>query len=142
MKVAIDTSVLVAAVVAAHPKHAVARPWLAAGADRERIVCWHGYAETWSVLTAMPLEPRLSGESARTVLERLRRNVRFVAPTQRSYLAAAERCAARGLRSGAIFDALHLVVAEHADAEQLITFNLREFERLSEPTSPAIVAPG
>lgn len=34
-----------------------------------------------------------------------------------SYLAATERCASRGLKSGVVYDALHLVEAERADAD-------------------------
>jgi hypothetical protein len=36
-----------------------------------------------------------------------------------------------GLRSGAIFDALHLVAAERAEVDALLTFNLKDFLRFS-----------
>lgn len=141
MKVALDTSVLVAAVVEAHPQHARASWWLRTRKKIERVASWHAYAEAWAVLTALPLEPRISGDVASAVLERLRRAVAFVVPRTTTYPMAAARCNARALRSGAIYDALHLVTAEAERADLLLTFNVEDFTRLAEPDGPRIVAP-
>jgi predicted nucleic acid-binding protein len=137
---ALDTSVLVAALTRAHPHHARARWWLD-GPKQARVASFHAYAETWATLTAMPLEPRVTGEVAQTVLERLRSTVRFVAPRTRTYVEAAKRCAGRGVRSGAIYDALHLITAEQESADVFATFNERDFARLAEPDGPRIVVP-
>jgi hypothetical protein len=45
------------------------------------------------------------------------------------------------LRSGAVYDALHLVTAEVEAAELFLTFHIEDFTRLSEPGGPRIVAP-
>lgn len=140
MKVALEASVLVAAVVEDHPHHGRAVWWLRTRTAR-RIACWHAYAETWAVLTNLPIEPRVSSAVARAILERLRRSVDFVAARPASYTTAVERCAARGLRSGAVYDALHLVTAEREAADLLLTFNERDFTRLAEPDGPRILAP-
>jgi predicted nucleic acid-binding protein len=141
VKVALDTSVIVAAVIEEHPHHARARWWLRTRRSLERIASWHAYAEAWAVLTALPIEPRVSGEVAAAVLERLRHSLRFVAPRATTYPLAVGRCNARGLRSGAVYDALHLVSAETETAELFLTFNVEDFTRLSEPHGPRIVAP-
>jgi predicted nucleic acid-binding protein len=141
MKVAIDTSVLVAALVEAHPHHTRAVWWLQNRSRLERVASWHAYAETWAVLTALPIEPRVSGEVAAAVLERARRSVAFVGARSATYPSAVARCSARGLRSGAVYDALHLVVAEAEGAKLFLTFNVDDFVRLAEPNSPRIVAP-
>lgn len=141
MKVAFDTSVLVAAVVEAHPHHARASWWLRTRRKLDRVAAWHAYAETWAVLTALPIEPRISGQVAAAVLDRVRRVVGFVAPRSTTYPAAAARCSARALRSGAIYDALHLVSAEAERADLLLTFNGDDFVRLAEPDGPRILAP-
>lgn len=141
MKAALDTSVIIAGVIGDHPHHARARWWLRARRNLERIASWHAYAEAWAVLTALPIEPRVSGEVATAVLDRLRRSIRFVAPRTTTYPAAAGRCNARGLRSGAIYDALHLVTAEAEAADVFLTFNVDDFSRLSEPNGPRIAAP-
>ena len=141
MKVALDTSVIVAGVVEAHPQHTRARWWLRARRHLDRVASWHAYAEAWAVLTALPIEPRVSGEVAAAVLERVRHATRFVGPRAATYPAAISRCTARGLRSGAIYDALHLVTAEQEGAELFLTFNVEDFTRLAEPAGPRIVAP-
>jgi predicted nucleic acid-binding protein len=141
MRVALDTSVLVAGLVAAHPHHARATWWLRRPAGTEPVASWHAYAEAWAVLTALPMEPRLTGDVAAAVLDRLARFVRFVAPTAGTYEAAVSRCNARSLRSGAVYDALHLVTAEGEGAELLLTFNVDDFARMSEPDGPRILAP-
>ena len=141
MKVGFDTSVIVAAVVEGHPHHARANWWLRTRQKMERIAGWHAYAEAWAVLTALPIEPRVTGEVAAAVLDRLARSLGFVSPRRSTYPSAVARCNARGLRSGAVYDALHLVTAEAEAAELFLTFNVEDFLRLAEPDGPRIVAP-
>ncbi|MBI2894367.1 MAG: PIN domain-containing protein [Deltaproteobacteria bacterium] len=141
MKVAFDTSVIVPSVVEGHPQHARAAFWFRDRRGLVRIASWHAYAESWAVLTALPIEPRVSGEVAAAVLERLRRSVSFVPPRGSVYTAAVARCCSRGARSGAVYDALHLVTAESEDAELFLTFNVDDFRRLAEPDGPRILAP-
>jgi predicted nucleic acid-binding protein len=141
VKVAFDTSVIVAAVLEEHPHHVRAIWWLRPRRKIERIASWHAYAETWAVLTALPIEPRVSGEVAAAVLERLGRSIGFLAARSATYAAAVARCNARGLRSGAVYDALHLVTAEGEGVELFLTFNVEDFTRLAEPAGPRIVAP-
>jgi predicted nucleic acid-binding protein len=141
VKAAFDTSVLVAALVEKHPHHRRAIWWLQGRRKLERIAAWHAYAESWAVLTALPIEPRVSGEVAAAVLHRLRRSVTFVAAGSDAYPTAVARCSARGLRSGAVYDALHLVTAEIERATLFLTFNVEDFARLAEPGGPRIVAP-
>jgi len=57
------------------------------------------------------------------------------------YPAAVRRCAARGLRSDAVYDALHLVTTDAASADVFLTFDVDDFLRLSEPGGPSIVVP-
>ena len=141
MKVAFDTSVIVAALIEDHPHHARASWWLRARRKLDRVASWHAYAEVWAVLTALPMEPRVTGEVAAAVLARARRSVSFVAPRSTTYPTAVARCNARALRSGAVYDALHLVTAEGESADLFLTFNVDDFTRLAEPGGPRIVAP-
>ena len=140
-KLAFDTSVLVAALVEDHPDHSRAAAWLREPKSVARIASAHAFAETWAVLTAMPIEPRISGQVALTALQRLGKIVSFVPPEKTTHAAAAARCSNLGLRSGAIYDALHLVCAESEHATCLLTFNERDFTRLAEASSPRIVVP-
>lgn len=143
MKVAFDTSVLVAGVHRAHPHHARAIVWIDAVAEERMtgLVTWHALAELWSVLTRMPGSARTSPAQAWQVARRVRDvfDVRSLEPV--AYDEGLQRCSDRGLSSGVIFDALHLVAAEHAGADALVTFNGADFLRLTAPSSPRIAIP-
>jgi predicted nucleic acid-binding protein len=140
---AFDTSVLVAALVEPHPFHRRALRWVeavAAGRARGR-TSWHAAAETWSVLTRLPLEPAISPAVAEIAIERLLQKIEAVEIDGETYRLAMRRCSERGVRSGAMFDAVHLVAAERSRADALVTFNPADFERLVGEASPRIVVP-
>lgn len=60
----------------------------------------------------------------------------FVDLTRADYEAALQRCAAKNLVSGVIYDALHLQAALKSGAEVLYTANLRDFQRLVDADTP------
>jgi predicted nucleic acid-binding protein len=139
--VSFDTSVLVAALVTGHPHQARSMRWLDARDTLDRRASWHAIAETCSTLTRLPLDPPVSAPAAGEAVERLASVLRLRAMTASIYRDALRRTVARGLRSGVIFDALHLVAAREDGAEVLVTFNARDFERLWEQGDPRIVVP-
>lgn len=142
MKAAIDTSVLVAAHLASHPGHQGAVAWTAALAagHADGVVTGHALAEVWSVLTKLPILPRIDPASARKVVVEIISAVEVVSLTEALYLDALDRCVAHGARSGAVFDALHLISAERAGADIMLTLNEKDFVRLAEPDSPRILS--
>jgi predicted nucleic acid-binding protein len=140
MTTALDTSVVVAALVRAHPHHARARPWLSSK-QATTVVAAHALAEAWATITALPLEPRVTGAQASEMVRRLRKRVTVIAMSETIYRQAIDRCVLRGLRSGAIYDALHLVAAEARRADTLLTFNVADFVRLAQGTRPEIRVP-
>jgi predicted nucleic acid-binding protein len=132
VKVAFDTSVLVPALTPALPAHADAYPWVRAAQQGrvQGVMSWHAYAETWAVLTRLPIRPAPTPAAARDSLASLRKAIRRLPLDERAYVDAVARCVERGLRSGAIFDALHVVCAERARADVIVTANVEDFERL------------
>ena len=143
MKAAIDTSILVAAHVATHPHHTAASEWMAAitSGRVNGVVTVHALAEVWSVLTKLPIVPPILPASARMVVGGLPSDVQVVSLSQALYIEALDRCVSRGVVSGAVFDALHLVAAEHAGASVMLTFNEKDFVRLAAPGTPRILSP-
>jgi len=143
MKVCFDTSVVVPALVTGHPSHPRAFAWLEAAAQGklEGMVAWHGVAETWSVLTRLPIVPAVTARAAEALLESLLKTCKPITMAPKIYQEALRRSTDRGVRSGALFDALHLVAAEHASADAFITFNVGDFNRLSKPGGPRILVP-
>lgn len=140
MKIAFDTSVLVAAAVRSHPRHEEAAALLERASEERHIgfFCTHGLAEVYSVLTKIPLEQRITPVEALSFLQALQSFLRVVPCNGPVYEAAIRRCAERNLGSGVAFDALHLVAAESIQANVLVTFNVRDFERLRDTQSPRI----
>ena len=143
MKVAFDTSVLVAGSVSRHVHEARARIWFRAAREGkfEAVTTTHALAEVWATLTAIPVEPRIAPASAERVIERLARHIKAVALRWDDYKSAMQRCGERGLRSGALYDALHFVAAARQEADILLTFNTRHFIPLATDDGPRIVAP-
>jgi predicted nucleic acid-binding protein len=117
--------------------------WIDAVLDQRitGVVTWHALAEIWSVLTRMPAPARLSPEQAMRVVRRVQGVLQLHQMEPAVYNEALQRCSDRGFASGVVFDALHLVGAEHAGADALVTFNGADFLRLASPTSPRIIIP-
>lgn len=143
MKVAFDSSVIIAGTHDMHPHHRRAIVWIDAVLEQRiaGILTWHALAEIWSVLTRMPAPARLSPEQAMRVVHRVQGVFQLHQLEPSVYNEALQRCANRGFVSGVVFDALHVVGGEHAGADVIVTFNGADFLRLTTPTSPRIIVP-
>lgn len=144
MKVLFDTSVLVAAVVAAHPAHDRALPWLqrAHAREIEAFVSAHSLAELYAVLSTLPVRPRISPHLARQlVAENVERRVRIIPLSARDYGAVLTEMAARGVPGGVVYDALAVRACQKAGAERLVTLNRRDFLRVWPEGSAAVIEP-
>ena len=131
MRVLADTSVLVPGLIEAHPHHGRAAPTLdqAAGGEVDLVVAAHALAETYATLTA--LRPRLTPTAVlRLVQEGALQFAEVVPLGADDYRAVLERMAALDLVSGAVYDGLHVRAAEKAGADELRTFNDRDFRRM------------
>jgi predicted nucleic acid-binding protein len=132
VKILFDTSVLVAASVAAHPDHRRALPWLERARARqfEFLVAAHSLAETYAVLTSLPIKPRISPAIARRlVLENAERPATVVALSARDYGAVLDAMADRGMAGAIVYDALLVRAAEKAGVDRLLTLNIDDFRR-------------
>ncbi len=143
MKLAFDTSILVASVLEGHEHHLRTRPWTRAvtSGKVEAQITWHAAAEIWSVLTKIPGSQRLAPAAASLVVDRILESFRPIEVSGAVYRAAIRRCSERGLRSGVLFDAIHLLSAEAEGVEGFVTFNKVHFERLRNSHSPKIHVP-
>ena len=93
------------------------------------------------MLTKLPVSPPISASSARQAGNEILARFETVPLPVQIYRDALDRCTSKGLRSGAIFDALHLATAESTGAAAIVTFNEQDFARLSVATSPSVVVP-
>lgn len=138
MKVLLDTSVLVAGLVRAHPRHGPCRPWLTRvqSGDVDLVLAAHSLAELHSVLTTLPVKPRIS---PRTALQLAEENLlrpkpdgkaEVVALSVEDYLVALETAGRLSLAGGILYDALIARAAEIAEVDQLVTLNADHFRRV------------
>jgi predicted nucleic acid-binding protein len=146
MKVLFDTSALVTAVVDQLPNHETAlacyRRFAQPRRGAARAVCsTHAIAECYATLTALPLACRIQpAEAARLIEENFLMHLDAVPLSVTDYQAALARVASLGLRSGVIYDALHVRCAERSGCRRIITYNTVDFERLA-PSAIEIVTP-
>jgi predicted nucleic acid-binding protein len=133
MKVLFDTSVLVSGIVEAHPMHSRCLPWLqrAKAGDFEFLVVSHSLAETYAVLTTLPVRPRISPEvGLRLVHSNIEEPARIVPLTISDYRATIKRMANMGLSGGTVYDALIASAARRLPAQRLLTLNPDDFHRV------------
>jgi predicted nucleic acid-binding protein len=105
-----DTSVFVAALLEDHANHSESFALLAA-ANKEHTACGlHSLAEVYATMTALPSKAAVAPEQALFVVQELRKRCTVIALNEEEYLTTLEGVAKRGLRSGAIYDALLLAL--------------------------------
>ena len=144
MKAFLDTTVLVASVVQQHPHHARAMSVirrLLQGKDEGHIAA-HGLAESYAVLTTLPVTPRIGPETAQKLIEEnFLTRFAVVALTAREYSRLVSELAERGILGGATYDAIQILCAKKAGAERVYTFNVEHFRRLAGELADNVVAP-
>jgi predicted nucleic acid-binding protein len=133
----LDTSVIVAAVVEAHPRHGPSFAWLqkARRGDIDAVIATHSLVETYAVLCSLPVSPRIAPSTAWTLIDRsvlsCCRPVSLSSPDIRGVVRKASR---QGLAGGIIYDALIAEAATKADAARIVTLNPEDFHRVADPS--------
>jgi predicted nucleic acid-binding protein len=129
VKAFFDTSVLVAAVLAAHEHHDRSLA-VFAGADRKTASCAaHTLAELYATLTRLPGKHRISGDQALLVLDEVEKRLEVVFLDAREYRLAIDQSAKGGICGGAIYDALLGHCALKAGASKIFTWDVGDFQR-------------
>jgi predicted nucleic acid-binding protein len=144
MNILFDTSVLVAAMVEAHPMHERALPWLQrvqAGLD-VGIIATHSIAELYAVLTKLPVRPPISPAVARRLIQQNVLEIcRVVSLSEDDYVTILRHLSDTGIVGGATYDALILYTALKADVDCVVTSNEADFRRIYPDLADKIVAP-
>lgn len=120
MKIAADTSVLVASFAAWHEHHELAF----AAIDRVDSVIAHCLLETFSVLTRLPAPHRMTADVVATYLETSFAEHEVLALSGAEQRLLVAKCAAQGLSGGAIYDALIAATCTRRRA-RLLTLDAR-----------------
>jgi predicted nucleic acid-binding protein len=128
-----DTSALIAGIVEAHPMHLRCLNWLqrARAGEFEFLVVSHSLAETYAVLTTLPLKPRISPQlGLRLVHSNIEEAAKIVHLTTADYRTTIKRMADMGLSGGTVYDALIATAAQKSSVERLLTLNPNDFHRV------------
>ncbi|MCF7929626.1 MAG: PIN domain-containing protein, partial [Spirochaetales bacterium] len=92
----------------------------------------HALAETYAVLTALPLPKRIrTAEARRLIEENILAHMNIVDLEREAYIRALDSAANKGLSSGSIYDALHVEAAIKATCLRIYTYNIEHFRALS-----------
>lgn len=126
----VDANVMIAATQAGHEHGQRARVDVAGRLARgeEMLISPHALLESYSVMTRMPLPGRVSPRLAREVLWRdyvVRGRIVGLSPQET--VAFLHLAVDRGAAGGRIYDAVIAEEARMADADVLLTFNVRHF---------------
>lgn len=144
MRILLDTSILVAAIVEAHPAHEQGFPWLKrVTSGREKgLVAAHSLAELYAILTTLPVHPPISPSDAQQLIKHnVTERLEIVFLSDRDYIQVIEHLAALGIVGGATYDALILRAAANAKVDLVVTLNEKDFQRVYPNLADKILAP-
>jgi len=144
VKILFDTSVLVAAVVESHPAHDNAAAALRRVQQRQYSgwIAMHSIAELYSVLTRLPLQPRITPANAWRVIQRdVLELLNIAALSADDYQRVVQQLAERNLSGGIVYDALLLQSAKNADVQHILTLNKKDFLRIAPDWADRLIEP-
>ncbi len=88
MLVLFDTSVLVAALIVSHPQNSACFPRLKAAESKqiEGFISTHSLAETYSVMTRFPIQPRITPTQTQSIITDISQHLKIVLLLPDDYL--------------------------------------------------------
>lgn len=130
MRVLVDTSCLVAAVLPQHEHHVATTADLAKrrSAGHHVVMSAHALVEAYAVLTRLPPPHRVSPADAFAVLDRNWGTSESIALTSLEAWRVVRAHAAAGLAGGRVYDGIIAKCARKAKAGELLTWNVRHFD--------------
>jgi predicted nucleic acid-binding protein len=136
MKVFLDTSVLISAVLKQHVFHERSFAILEGVIlqKHEGIVSSHSLAEMYAVLTKLPPPYRHTPEQALlSIEENVLKHFKTISLVGTDYAAFLREAVGSGIQGGTIYDALLLKCAVKAAADRVYTLNLKHFQTIASP---------
>ena len=134
MKVLFDTSVLVAASLTQHPQHTTCFPKLQSAklGQIQGYLSTHSLAETYSVITRLPIQPRVAPSDAESVITDFLQYLQIVSLDGQDYQSAIACMVDLNIPGGGVFDALIAQAALKVQVDILFTLNPNHFTRLGQ----------
>lgn len=134
MKVLFGTNVIIAAFINSHPEHKRSLPWLQKAVKKqiEGLVSVHSLIEVYSVITRLPLSPKISTDLAlKLIKENILNSFKLIDYSSKDYIDLLASLEKDNISGGASYDGLILWAAEESKADRIITLNINDFIRVS-----------
>ncbi|MDM8522359.1 PIN domain-containing protein [Desulfococcaceae bacterium HSG8] len=145
MKILLDTSVLLAAMIESHPVHPKAVPWLEKIRNRkyDGFIAGHSIAELYSALTTLPMRPPISPSAARQLIQcNILDIFEVVCLSSQHYAVVIEHLSdLDSVESVMIYDALTLLAALQVNIDRVVTLNQKALLRIYPDLADKIVSP-
>jgi len=108
----------------------------------ELLVASHSLAETYAVLSSLPVSPKISPILAwKLVHDNVEALAEIIELSAADYSDVIRHMGEHGLSGGIIYDQLIVRAAEKADADRLLTMNTKDFIRLWPEFRAHIISP-
>ena len=133
---------IVAAIIEAHPRYEEYLLWLqkVKNDEIEGVISSHTSVELYSVLTSLPVSPRISPALAwQLIRENIFKSFELINCTKNDHISLMQRLAENQIIAGASYDGLIAYAAEKAKVDKLLTLNSEDFFRVN-PTAVSIIS--
>lgn len=143
MKILFDSSILIAAIIEPHPKHAQALSWLIRAKDNEfdLIVSAHSLLEVYSVLTKAPFQPNITPETAKRLIDvNIKKNATIQCLDESDYFNLLDTISSQNLKGGIVYDALIYACAKKSKVQKIVTYNIKDFSQINIDDSIEIIS--
>lgn len=97
--------------------------------------------EVYATLTGLPIRPRITAASGTAIVKQIRERLSVISLTEQEYVATLDSYGAVGIIGSALYDAFIAQCAIKAQADVLITWNVRDFVRLGPDVQRLVKTP-
>jgi predicted nucleic acid-binding protein len=136
-----DTSALVAAFWADHPRHASCLERFARATKADSGCAAHSLAEVYSVMTRLPVKPSIPAEQAMLFVREMLSRLTIIPLDEGDYASTLQGAADVRVTGGRVYDALLMCCARKSSAETIYTINESDFRRIAPDLAERIRTP-
>jgi len=137
-----DSSVLVPVFYADHPHRSthLAQNY-SLTQDKDDFCALRTLGEVYATLTGLPVRPRITGPEGIGIVKQIRERLTLITLSEQEYVSALELASSGTIVGAAAYDALIGHCALKAGADILLTWNVRDFNRLGSAVAQLVKTP-
>ena len=140
MKLFFDSSVLIPAFYKFDGNHEASAKVFRSVLRTDSFCALRTLGEVYSVLTGLPVRPRIAGRDGMAIIKQIREKLTIISLTETEYVSALQSVS-ETIVGGAAYDALIAHCALKAQADILLTWNLRDFTRFGPDIARLVKTP-